>query len=68
MNYEEEAEVILAVWPVKDLLNCAREYWREYEAVLSSDQQVMFWEYFDSQERTMLQNRTNGAYKPARRS
>ena len=65
---ELEASVLVAVWPVKSLLNSAREYWIEYQKVFTVEQQVMFWEYFDSQERTMLQNRTNGAYKPARRS
>ena len=68
MNVEQEARAVLAAWAVKDLLDTAREYWKEYEAILDVEEQQVFWEYFDSQERTMLKNHVNGSYKPAVRS
>ena len=68
MSTDEEAQVILAALYVKDLLKTARDHWQSYEDYLSAEQQVMFWEYFDSQERTMLKNHINGSYKPAVRS
>lgn len=64
---EAEARATLAAITIKDWITCARKAWIQLEESLTTEEQRIFWEFFDSQEQTVLKNRLIKGFKHARR-